>query len=307
MTTNIGYIENKKSLKSFDIHLNDNGKNLGNSIFIGCQYGLYIKDKLACCFPYFSAKSSELAKYRSTLKEAFSSMGVLKKIALYLDKETNVYFAVPNLNRVAFNMSVRDSIRDNIYQFKPKLYRTELKIEFEDTNFNDLFGVLDNLGKQILFRQMIVFDGNLIDDELKRNFITVASFIGMGDYTTAKRRYENIKNKELNINTFVCLYDIDRFPDHISKRVQFKEKSLFGYYEKAINNLSYFKSLKRKESVFINNRFIKLSIHLGDELNYEWFGREFGFFLKVKYGGVVRFFSESYSDKGIVKNMADVN
>ncbi|MDD2944369.1 MAG: hypothetical protein PHG15_00865 [Acinetobacter sp.] len=291
------YQDYKNLLKDSKIDIDDSDEDLSNSIFVGCTLGLFDGADLICTFPYFPQNVSDTSEYRTTVNRMYFMHGVIKRVALYFLKNKNQYFAVVKNKRAQINLEIRDAKRDNIEKKKDtKLHPTTIKIHFEDKEFRDAFGVLKTFGRRFSFLPILVFNADKCTAEIKQAFIPIAAYLGDGDLLTGMwyiSKYRHLR-----------MFKIEYFPEHLKYGRTIND--IMCFYDLMISEILTKRSRKSLESVFVNNRFVKKSIFMGDPINYDWFGREFGFWIRSDDGRVLRLYSESYTDKGITTNLEEL-
>lgn len=291
------YQDYKNQLKDSNIEIDDSGVDLSNAIFVGCAFGLFQGTDLVCTFPFYPQKITDINEYRTTLTRMYFMHGELKRVALYFLKNKNQYFAVVKNKRAQINLEIRDAKRDNIEKKKDaKQHPTTIKVHFEDTKFRDSFGVLKTFGKRFSFLPIIVFDCDKCTDDIKQAFIPVAAYLGDGDLLTGMwyiSKYRRLR-----------MFKIEYFPEHL--RFGRTINDIMCFYDLMFTEIMTKRPRKSQEMLFVNNRFVKKSIFMGEPITYDWFGREFGYWLRSDDGRVLRLYSESYTDKGITANLEEL-
>lgn len=291
------YQDYKNQLKDSGIVIDDSGEDLSNSVFIGCALGLFNESELICTFPYFPQDISNTNEYRTTIHRMYFMHGEIKRVALYFRKHENQFFAVVKNKRAQLNLDIRDAKRDNIEKKRDaKVRPTTIQIHFEDKTFRDSIGVLKTFGKRFSFLPIITFNSEKFTQEIKQSFIPIAAYLGNGDLMTGMwyiSKYRRLR-----------MFQIDYFPEHLKFGRDIKD--IMCFYDLMLSEILTKRSQKSQETIFVNNRFVKKSIFMGDPINYDWFGREFGYWINSDDGRVLRLYSESYTDKGITTNLEEL-
>lgn len=291
------YQDYKNQLQDSRIEIDDSGEDLSNAVFIGCAFGLFDDKDLICTFPYFPQHLSDISEYRTTLNRMYFMLGTMKRVALYYLKSKQQFIAIEKNKRAHINLEIRDAIRDNISDKKDTKQRpTTIKVHFEDKEFRDAFGVLKTFGKRFSFLPIFIFNSAKCTSEIKQAFIPVAAYLGDGDILTGMwyiSKYRRLR-----------MFKIEYFPEHLKFGRTIND--IISFYDLMLSEILTKRSRKSLESIFVNNRFVKKSIFMGEPINYDWFGREFGFWIRSEDGRVLRLYSESYTDKGITSNLEEL-
>ena len=292
------YQDYKMDLLTHNITIDDSGVDLSKAIYISCCYGLYIEGNLVVTFPYFSEQISENADYKEVVNKIYGQYGQVRRVALYMLSDTKQFFAVPKIKRALINFDNRDRSRDQIDNKVTKTYPATIKISFEDITNNYSFGVLHKNKKSFTFMPMIIFNSELCSPNIRQGFFALAPYLKSGDLVTGNW-YLDMSHSYNNTRMF----KITHFPAHLKHNREIHDIPCF--YDYLIHHNLSKTSLKRNEHFFFNDRAIKKSIFIGEPINFDWFGREFGYWIKGAENQVLRLYSGSYTDKGISPNLKD--
>lgn len=291
------YQDYKNLIKDFNIEVDDSGEDLSHAVFMGCAFGLFKDGILICTFPYFPQNVSDTSEYRTTLNRMYFMYGDLKRVALYFLKDKQMFVAVEKNKRAHINLEIRDAVRDNIEHKKyRKCYPTTIRLHFEDIGHTEAIGVLKTFGKKFSFMPVLVFNSELFTPEIQVSFVPVAAFIGNGDILAGTKYITKVRK--------LRMFQIEYFPKHLKFGREIRD--MISFYDLIIHEILTKRSPRSLECIFVNNRFVKKSIFMGEEINFDWFGREFGYWLTCQDGRVLRLYSESYTDKGITTNLAEL-
>lgn len=260
---------------------------LENAIFVGLSYGLFIGEKLVVTLPFLPKNGGDMVEYQNNLRLVFLQHGTVKKVAIYKDNRSGAFFALPQhkskfyrLNQL-FELRCGGSIKKVIHS------EQTLKIVHEDQSKREAYGFFDSIKGNYTFEPFIVFNHKLLTEEIIFDLIPLTVFLGTGHYIDG---YIN-NNKKEKKRTFV--------PNYLPKHLHYlKNVSEFPFHKDLLIKTRTSNSFSNNECKFVLNRFIKKTLKVGDTLDLDWFGREFGFWVTDEYGNTLRFYSGSNTDKG---------
>lgn len=257
----------KEQLALLNIELELSDHILENAIFAGLAFGLFVNEKLVITLPYFTSESSDYKEYHYHVNMAFKKHGTLRKVALYKNRLTNSYFAVSQKKALFYRLNSLFLIRHGSEQFKK--YKNEMSIDvfFEDLSSNNVYGVLEkDKNGMISFLPFKVFNKKLLGEDFVFDLALLTVFLGLGHYIEG---YYTPATPEKN-RTFQ--------PNYIPSYLKFTNCKIQSFpcaYDVAIKDAIY-----DKKQLFIEDYFINSTILVGDPVDLDWFGREFGFWIK---------------------------
>lgn len=260
---------------------------LDNAVFIGLSFGLFIGEKLVITLPFFPKNGDDLIEYQSNLRHAFMLHGTVKKVALYHDNRTGVIFALPQHKSRFYRLNSLFSLRCG--QSLNKIHQSEqvIKVYHEDQTQNTAYGFFDSLKGTYTFEPFTVFSHKLLTETIIFDLIPLSVFLGSGHYIDGYIT----KNRTSNDRYFT--------PNYLPKHLHFlNQVNSFQFHKDAVIKLRKNGSFSNNECVYLFSRFIKKTLRIGDVLDPDWFGREFGFWATDEDGNSKRFYSGSNTDKG---------
>lgn len=260
---------------------------LENAVFAGLSFGLFVNDKLVITLPFMPKKPEDLVEYQNNLRLILMQYGAVKKVALYKDNRNGSYFALPQHKSRFYRFNQLFSLRNGESIHKVIQSEQVVKIWREDQSKNDAYGVFDSVKSTYTFEPFTVFNHSLLTEEIIFDLIPLAVFLGSGHYIDG---YIN-QNKKNNIRSFI--------PNYLPKHLYYlKQVSSFQFHKDILIKNQSTNSFSNNECVFLNNRFVKKTLRIGDTVDLDWFGREFGFWAKDENDNVFRFYSGSNTNKG---------
>lgn len=260
---------------------------LENAVFVGLSFGLFVGDKLVITLPFMPKNPADLVKYQNNLRMTLLQHGTVKKVALYKDNRNSNYFALPQHKSRFYRLNQLFSLRNGESQLKVIQAEQVVKVIYEDQSKHDAYGVFDSIKNTYTFDPFVVFNHELVTEEIIFDLIPLVVYLGSGHYIDGYINNNKKDKKRVFTPNYLpkhlhYLKQVQNFPLH--KDVQVK------------NRLS--SSFSNNECVFLVTRFVKKTLRIGDTLDLDWFGREFGFWAKDENGNVFRFYSGSNTDKG---------
>lgn len=260
---------------------------LENAVFVGLTFGLYVGDKLVITLPFMPKNAADLVEYQNNLRLALLQHGTVKKVALYKDNRNGSYFALPQHKSRFYRLNQLFALRNGESLLKVINAEQVIKVFHEDQSKHDAYGVFDSVKNNYTFEPFVVFNHDLLTQDIIFDLIPLAVYLGSGHYIDG---YINNNKKDKN-RVFV--------PNYLPKHLHYlKQVQNFPFHKDILAKNRLSSSFSNNECVFLINRFVKKTLRVGDTLDLDWFGREFGFWSKDENGNVFRFYSGSNTDKG---------
>lgn len=278
--------EYKLISNKFNISIDIEDKVLERVVFAGLYFGLFINDELVVTVPFYPEDPKDFAEYKLNVKKSFVPHGTLKKVALYIDTITQQFYALPQSKQRNYLLDIIFSVRNKVPVNIP--YREkETVISFikEDQQSNESIGVIKKIAKTYTFEPFPIFNRKLLSEKIVNDIIPLAVHLGSGSYIEGKTKKSNRFKKRRFLPSYL--------PSNLSYLSGIRE---FPLSKEVIISLN---KRKKKKVVMFRDLFVKQSLFIGDPVDLNWFGREFGFWAKNELGIVIRFYSQTNSEKGL--------
>lgn len=260
---------------------------LENAVFAGLSFGLFVNNKLVITLPFMPKNASDLVEYQNNLRLILMQHGTVKKVALYQDNRNGSYFALPQHKSRFYRFNQLFSLRNGESLLKVVQSEQVVKVFHEDQSKHAAYGVFDSIKNTYTFEPFTVFNHSLLTEEIIFDLIPLAVYLGSGHYIDG---YIN-QNKKDKSRTFI--------PNYLPKHLHYlKQVNSFQFHKDILIKNRSTSSFSNNECVFFINRFVKKTLRVGDTIDLDWFGREFGFWAKDENENVLRFYSGSNTDKG---------
>ena len=291
------YQEYKQSAKSFNIHINDDNRDIADSIFIDVVIVLKKNNIPVCAFPLNPNDN----RFQENYMRAFTQFCekndyTMQKLGMYRLQGSNQYFVVKSSYRSKYALPQRILKLSKGIQHNNNGHKVQLDIFFEDLSDTTNIGSYIIQDNAFCFSPIIVFNYDLFKQSDIYTFsVQVASFIGDGEFTSG--------NWNFNTNSKYRTLKVIDFPKYATwdRSIQ---TMIFLHDKKIISKKSNL-SLNRNEAYFINTYSIRKSLLLGDVIDFDWFGQEEGFVIFDENGRQYRLYPNNISNVGEVHPFKD--
>ncbi|WP_171539703.1 hypothetical protein [Acinetobacter terrae] len=271
-------------LEKVNININIDDNLFDNLLFSGHYFGLYIDDELVVTVPFFPEQKINFKEYKETVRTSLSLYGKVAKVALYVDSRTGCYYALPQSKKYSYLLNTAFNIRNGVSTNLPYSEKqVPMSLIKEDTSNEKFIGVVKkhNSGTYSCL-PFVIFNHKKIDQSIELELISLATYLGCGNFIEGtSKRSSNYKGRKFN-------------PSYIPNELFFLKNTKSLPFSHEVTGR--FKSKQKK--IFFCNRLVNKTLFIGDQLDPDWFGREFGFWAFNEDQQIVRFHCLSNTDKG---------
>ena len=274
----------KSMIEKVNINFNIDEILFDNLKFAGHYFGLYIDNELVVTIPYFPEKKEQLDEYKHNIRNALAHHGDVKKVALYTNSRNGCFYALAQHKSYFGLLSKVFNLRNRTITNIPYIEKeTSMILVKEDLSDLRSIGVLKkHKSKEYSFSPFVIFNYEKFNKKIESDLIAAATYLGCGNFVEG----QSITSTQYRPRKFK--------PDSISNELYFLRnvKSFDFNHDVA----SRFKTKSQK--IFFCNRLVNKTLLIGDPLDIDWFGREFGFWALNENHQTVRFYCLSHTDKG---------
>lgn len=245
--------------------------------FMGLFYGLAINDDLICAITVYREENADITRYLNDVRQTFGKYGSVHRYALYRLSNGKVV-AVQHNKRIAMRRSKLAKFNAPNYEAFKTSKNITLTLNIFEESFNifsennDILnlGALTTVRNNTVIKPLYVFDRTKLSNKMLVEFINLIT--SHGDLVSGQIRMSYLRWQRYMLVQKNSRLLESKMPVHMKK---------FTLYEDYMHHvyLSDHSRMTRPQVLVSKNRLIQKHYEVGEYLNPDWFGQEFGFFI----------------------------
>lgn len=245
--------------------------------FMGLFLGLAINDELVCAITIYREDGSDITRYLNDVRSNFKKYGSVERYALYRLSNGKIVAVKYNKRLVIRRSKLDKTSAPNYEPFQSKKQNTlVLKIYeesfsiFSESNPPINLGALTQVRHKNIIKPLYIFDRVRLTNAMLIEFVNLVS--SHGDLVSGEIKMSYIKWQRYML-VLKNSKELEKLKDIHLKKFTLYEDYMHNVYVTDHNRMT------RPQVLVGKNRLIQKHYEVGEYINPDWFGREFGFFI----------------------------
>lgn len=245
--------------------------------FMGLFYGLVKNDELICAITVYREESADITRYLNDVRSTFGQYGDVHRFALYRLSNGKVVAVQHNKRLTMRRSTLAKHNAPNFDAFSSskkgtltlKIYEEAFNIFDEESESINL-GALTMIRNNSVIKPLYVFDRTKLSNKMLLEFINLIT--SHGDLVSGQIRMSYLRWQRYMMVQKSSKKLEENFPVYRQK---------FTLYEDYMHKVfvAEHSRMIRPQVLVSKNKLIQKHYEVGEFLNPDWFGQEFGFFI----------------------------